>query len=73
MQYLTRISLDPGTMGGKPCIWGKRVTVGMIVGLLLKATLAQGPSRRRYISSDRQSLLESHQRIWWFYDFNNMM
>ncbi|WDN88122.1 hypothetical protein BuS5_01090 [Desulfosarcina sp. BuS5] len=34
MQPLTRISLDPGTMGGKPCIRGMRVTVGMIVGLI---------------------------------------
>ena len=29
-----RISLDPTVMGGKPCIKGKRVTVGTIVGLL---------------------------------------
>jgi len=35
MQPLTRISLDPGTMGGgKPCIRGMRVTVGTIVGLI---------------------------------------
>ena len=31
---LTRITLDPNLMGGKPCIRGMRVTVGMIVGLL---------------------------------------
>jgi uncharacterized protein (DUF433 family) len=31
---LTRITFDPGTMGGKPCIRGMRVTVGMIVGLV---------------------------------------
>jgi uncharacterized protein (DUF433 family) len=29
-----RITLDPEVMGGKPCIRGLRVTVGMIVGLL---------------------------------------
>jgi uncharacterized protein (DUF433 family) len=31
-----RITLDPATMGGKPCIRGQRVTVGTIVGLLSK-------------------------------------
>ncbi|MFZ5993576.1 MAG: DUF433 domain-containing protein [Thermodesulfobacteriota bacterium] len=31
---LTRITFDTGIMGGKPCIRGMRVTVGMIVGLV---------------------------------------
>jgi uncharacterized protein (DUF433 family) len=34
MQKLTRITFDPNVMGGKPCIRGLRVTVGMIVGLV---------------------------------------
>lgn len=34
MQQLTRITLDPQVMGGKPCIRGMRVTVGTIVGLI---------------------------------------
>lgn len=34
MKQLTRITLDPNVMGGKPCIRGMRVTVGTIVGLL---------------------------------------
>ena len=34
MQALNRITFDPGVMGGKPCIRGMRVTVGMIVGFL---------------------------------------
>ena len=34
MTELTRITSDPAVMGGKPCTWGLRVTVGMIVGLL---------------------------------------
>ena len=29
---LDRITQRPGVMGGKPCIRGMRVTVGMIVG-----------------------------------------
>ncbi|WP_287129404.1 DUF433 domain-containing protein [Candidatus Cyanaurora vandensis] len=31
---LTRITLDPQVMGGKPCIRGLRITVGMILGLM---------------------------------------
>lgn len=34
MKELTRITLDPEVMGGKPCIRGLRVTVGTIVGLM---------------------------------------
>lgn len=31
---LARITHDPQVMGGRPCIRGMRVTVGMILGLL---------------------------------------
>ncbi len=31
---IERICLDPAVMGGKPCIQGTRVTVGMITGML---------------------------------------
>ena len=34
MPKLERITMNPAVMGGKPCIRGLRVTVGMIVGLL---------------------------------------
>ncbi len=34
MEQLTRITLDPDVMGGKPCIRGLRVTVGTVVGLI---------------------------------------
>ena len=34
MKHQTRITFDPKMMGGKPCIRGMRVTVGMVVGLL---------------------------------------
>jgi len=30
----TRITRNPAVMGGKPCIRGMRVTVGMIVGAI---------------------------------------
>jgi uncharacterized protein (DUF433 family) len=32
MDQLNRITQNPGVMGGKACIRGMRVTVGMIVG-----------------------------------------
>lgn len=32
MSNFKRITQDPAVMGGKPCIRGLRVTVGMIVG-----------------------------------------
>jgi Uncharacterized conserved protein len=34
MEHLKRITFNPAVMGGKPCIRGMRVTVGMIVGLV---------------------------------------
>jgi uncharacterized protein (DUF433 family) len=34
MNELTRITVDPEVMGGKPCIRGLRVTVGTVVGLV---------------------------------------
>lgn len=34
MKQLDRITFDPLIMGGKPCIRGLRVTVGMITGLI---------------------------------------
>jgi uncharacterized protein (DUF433 family) len=34
MNGLSRITVDPEMMGGRPCIRGMRVTVGTIVGLL---------------------------------------
>lgn len=34
MSQFDRITFDPAVMGGKPCIRGQRVTVGMVLGLL---------------------------------------
>jgi uncharacterized protein (DUF433 family) len=34
MKPLTRITINPEVMGGKPCVRGLRVTVGTIVGLV---------------------------------------
>lgn len=43
---VNRITLDPAVMGGKPCIRGLRVTVGMILGLL-----ASGQARERILQA----------------------
>ncbi len=34
MKRYDRITFDPNVMGGKPCIRGLRVTVGMVAGLV---------------------------------------
>jgi len=34
MPQFDRITFDPAVMGGKPCVRGLRVTVGMVLGLL---------------------------------------
>lgn len=36
MKLPERIVLNPDIMGGKPCIRGTRVTVGVLVGMLSK-------------------------------------
>ena len=38
MPKLERITIDPAVMGGKPCIRGLRVTVGVMVGLISAGT-----------------------------------
>jgi uncharacterized protein (DUF433 family) len=35
---IERVTIDPHMMGGKPCIRGMRVTVGMITGLVASGT-----------------------------------
>ena len=34
MKQLNRITADPAVMGGKPCVRGQCVTVGMLTGLV---------------------------------------
>lgn len=38
---INRITIDPVIMGGKPCIRGMRITVGMITGLVASGTSFQ--------------------------------
>jgi uncharacterized protein (DUF433 family) len=46
MKHFARITFDPAVMGGKACIRGLRVTVGMIVGML-----AGGRSREEILNA----------------------
>lgn len=41
---IERITHNPAVMGGKPCIRGMRITVGMVLGLI-----ASGTSRERIL------------------------
>jgi uncharacterized protein (DUF433 family) len=43
---IDRITLDPAVMGGKPCIRGLRMTVGMLLGLM-----ASGVTRERILAA----------------------
>jgi uncharacterized protein (DUF433 family) len=42
VQELRRITIDPEVMGGKPCIRGMRVTVGMIVESIAAGRTIEG-------------------------------
>lgn len=64
MTDFARISQDPAVMGGKPCIRGQRVTVGMIVGQIgggrtIEALLVDYP----YL--EREDVLEALRYAAW--------
>ena len=66
MTTLNRITRDPDVMGGRPCIRGLRVTVGMIVGLLAAGhDEAQVLAAYPYLESDdvRQALAYAAWRM----------
>ena len=46
MKQFNRVTFDPAVMGGKACIRGLRVTVGMVLGLL-----ASGRSRDEILTA----------------------
>ena len=59
-----RITQEPGVMGGKPCIRGMRVTVGMIIGQIgeghsIDALLADYP----YL--EREDIMQALQYAAW--------
>jgi uncharacterized protein (DUF433 family) len=64
MTDFARISQDPTVMGGKPCIRGQRVTIGMIFGQIgggrsIEALLADYP----YL--EREDVLEALRYAAW--------
>jgi len=66
MRNLTRITLNPNVMGGKPCIRGMRVTVGTIVGLVASGySIADILKAYPYLEADdiRESLAYAAWRV----------
>jgi uncharacterized protein (DUF433 family) len=60
MERLDRITQNPDVMGGRPCIRGMRVTVGMIVGQIGSGHTAEELLREYpYLEAEdiRQALL----------------
>lgn len=57
-QGFPRISVNPAVMGGKPCIRGMRVTVGMILGELGGGTTID-ELLAGYPYLDREDILEA--------------
>ena len=64
MQKLTRITMDPRIMGGKPCIRNMRVTVGTLVGLMASGkTIDDVLAAYPYI--EREDVLEALSYAAW--------
>jgi len=64
MEELDRITLNPAVMGGKPCIRGMRVTVGMIV-----SQIAAGQSMESLLDDfpylEREDITQALQYAAW--------
>jgi uncharacterized protein (DUF433 family) len=64
MTQFDRITLDPAVMGGKPCVRGMRVTVGMIVGQIgTGRTIEEVLSDYPYL--DREDVLQALRYAAW--------
>jgi len=64
MGPLTRVTVDPQVMGGKPCIRGMRVTVGTIVGLIACGKTVQDVITE-YSYLEREDVLEALSYAAW--------
>ncbi len=64
MEPLTRITIDPEVMGGKPCIRGMRVTVGTIVGLIATGKTVED-ILAEYSYLEREDVLEALSYAAW--------
>jgi len=66
VKQLQRITIDPGVMGGKPCIRGMRVTVGVIVASISAGrTLQDLLARTSRISRNRTFAKRLHSQPAW--------
>jgi len=61
---LNRIVQDPGVMGGKPCIRGTRVTVGMLVGQIAAGRTVE-ELLIEYPYVEKEDVLEALQYAAW--------
>jgi uncharacterized protein (DUF433 family) len=64
MSDFPRITRDPAVMGGKACIRGMRVTVGMIVGEI-GAGLSINELLKDYPYLEREDMLEALRYAAW--------
>ena len=64
MTEFARITRNPAVMGGKPCIRGMRVTVGMIVGQI-GAGLSIDDVLKDYPYIEREDVLEAIRYAAW--------
>jgi uncharacterized protein (DUF433 family) len=64
MDRLDRITQSPGIMGGKACIRGMRVTVGMVVGQI-GAGHSIGDILAAYPYLEREDILQALQYAAW--------
>jgi uncharacterized protein (DUF433 family) len=64
MAQLDRITQDPTVMGGRPCIRGMRVTVGMIVGQI-GAGLTIEEALKDYPYLEREDVLQALRYAAW--------
>lgn len=60
MEELDRITQNPAVMGGKACIRGMRVTVGMIVGQIGAGT-SMDEMLQAYPYLEREDILQALQ------------
>ncbi len=64
MADLNRITQSPGVMGGRPCIRGLRVTVGMLVGQIAGgATIDELLAEYPYV--EREDVLQALRYAAW--------
>jgi uncharacterized protein (DUF433 family) len=64
MNNFSRITQNPAVMGGKPCIRGMRVTVGMVVGQI-GAGLSIDQLLADYPYLEREDVLEALRYAAW--------